>query len=195
MSTQPRLDYFARARSWLGHGSQAFDPATRGVVQLASDRRVVTRDPAALLEATTFGDALADRVAAFGGSWTFIALFVAALAAWIAVNTGLAGAGAVDPFPYIFLNLILSMVAALQAPVIMMSQNRYAAKDRQMAAHDYEINLKAELEIMALHEKMDALRSEQVMQLLAQQQQQIALLTSLVASSSGGGADATGATP
>ena len=85
-----------------------------------------------------------------------------------------------DPYPYIFLNLILSMLAALQAPVIMMSQNRYAAKDRVAAEHDYEVNLKAELEILALHQKVDTLREQQWVELVAMQQEQIQLLTRLL---------------
>lgn len=97
------------------------------------------------------------------------------------MNTAVLGNTAFDPYPYIFLNLVLSMVAALQAPVIMMSQNRQSATDRQMAAHDYEVNLKAEIEIMALHEKMDSLRSEQLVAMLAKQQEQIDLLTQLLA--------------
>jgi uncharacterized membrane protein len=85
-----------------------------------------------------------------------------------------------DPYPYIFLNLILSMLAALQAPVIMMSQNRHAAKDRVAAEHDYEVNLKSELEILALHQKIDTLREQQWVELVAMQQQQIKLLTKLL---------------
>lgn len=107
----------------------------------------------------TLGERVADRVASFGGSWTFIALFFAVLLAWCAINTLLLTADrAFDPYPYIFLNLMLSMLAALQAPIIMMSQNRQAQKDRVAALHDYEVNLKAELDIMALHDKLDELR-------------------------------------
>ncbi|MBV9211064.1 MAG: DUF1003 domain-containing protein, partial [Acidobacteria bacterium] len=114
-------------------------------------------------EKLTFGQRVADRVAAFGGSWTFIMLFTLSLVAWVALNSYiLARRGeSFDPYPYILLNLFLSMIAALQAPVIMMSQNRQAAKDRLDAAHDYEVNLKAELEIRALHEKVDLLREKQ----------------------------------
>ncbi|WP_394002404.1 DUF1003 domain-containing protein [Luteimonas sp. WGS1318] len=180
MQPKPHIDYLARARTWFGGTSAELDPATRGIVQLAIDRRVTSTDPGKLLDQATFGEALADRVAAFGGSWTFIVLFLAALVGWVVLNTGALGTDALDPFPYIFLNLMLSMVAALQAPVIMMSQNRQASKDRQMAGYDYAVNLKAELEIMALHEKMDAMRSDQIMRLLDQQQAQLDLLTRLV---------------
>lgn len=99
---------------------------------------------------------LADRVAAVGGSWTFICAFALALLAWAGLNS-LALARPFDPFPYIFLNLLLSTLAAVQAPLIMMSQNRMAAHDRLQATRDFEVNLKAELEILALHEKLDRL--------------------------------------
>lgn len=130
----------------------------------------------------TFGQRLADRVATFGGSWTFILIFSVILLSWVVLNSFiLAYRGkAFDPYPYILLNLFLSMIAALQAPVIMMSQNRQAMKDRLDAAHDYEINLKAELEIMALHEKLDTLKEQQWRELIFLQQEQIRLLTQLL---------------
>jgi uncharacterized membrane protein len=133
-------------------------------------------------ESLTLGQRLADRIAVFGGSWTFITIFLSLLLGWIVLNTiVLARVGKpFDAYPYIFLNLILSMLAALQAPVIMMSQNRYAAKDRIAAQHDYEVNLKSELEILALHQKMDALREQQWAELVAMQQEQIQLLTRLL---------------
>lgn len=109
----------------------------------------------------TFGQRVADRVAAFGGSWTFIFLFTAVILGWVMINVWLSEQPP-DPYPFILLNLLLSMVAALQAPVIMMSQNRQTAKDREVAAHDYEVNLKAEFEIMTLHEKLDDLRQNQL---------------------------------
>ena len=107
-------------------------------------------------------------------------LFFGFLVVWVLVNNLVLGSRAFDPYPFVFLNLLLSMIAAVQAPVIMMSQNRQATTDRQMAGHDYEVNLKAEIEIMALHEKMDALRTEQLAALLVQQQRQIDLLTRLL---------------
>src|SRR6478609_4791459 len=130
-------------------------------------------------ESLTVGQRLADRIAVFGGSWTFILIFLSLLLGWIVLNTIVLTrvARPFDAYPYIFLNLILSMLAALQAPVIMMSQNRHAAKDRAAAAHDYEVNLKSELEILGLHRKIDTLREQQWMELLAMQQQQIQLLT------------------
>jgi uncharacterized membrane protein len=133
-------------------------------------------------ESLTLGQRLADRIAIFGGSWTFILLFLFVLFLWIVLNTVVLArlSKPFDPYPYIFLNLILSMLAALQAPVIMMSQNRYAAKDRVAAEHDYEVNLKAELEILALHQKVDTLREQQWVELVAMQQEQIRLLTKLL---------------
>lgn len=130
----------------------------------------------------TFGQKLADRIAVFVGSWTFIILFVVLLLTWIVLNTFILTrfGKAFDLYPYILLNLMLSMIAALQAPLIMMSQNRQAAKDRVEAEHDYEVNLKAELEILALHEKLDTLREKQWAELTGIQQQQIELLTGLV---------------
>src|SRR5207244_550411 len=108
-------------------------------------------------ERLTFGQRVADKVATFGGSWTFIILFGAVLAVWVVVNTFLLIAHPFDPYPYILLNLVLSTLAALQAPVIMMSQNRQSSKDRLKADLDYQVNLKAELEIASLHRKVDGL--------------------------------------
>jgi uncharacterized membrane protein len=108
----------------------------------------------------TLGQRLADRVAAIGGSWSFIIGFGLFLGGWALINTILLASNAFDPYPYIFLNLLLSMVAAVQAPIIMMSQNRQAAKDRLAAAMDYEINLRSEAEIAALNDKMDRLQAQ-----------------------------------
>jgi uncharacterized membrane protein len=110
-------------------------------------------------EQATFGQRLSDKVAAVGGSWKFIMVFAAVLLGWMLLNSQILGklGTPFDPYPFIFLNLILSTVAAIQAPIIMMSQNRQSAKDRIAAAHDYEVNLRAELEILRLHAKIDAL--------------------------------------
>ena len=126
----------------------------------------------------TIGQQLADKVAAFGGSWTFILCFLLVLVAWVVLNTDILARWheAFDPYPYILLNLFLSMVAALQAPVIMMSQNRQAAKDRLQARHDYEVNLRAELEIAALHDKLDALRISELHDALQRVEEQVAAL-------------------
>ena len=125
----------------------------------------------------TFGQRLADQVAAFGGSWTFILLFFGVMTVWILSNV--AGGKTFDPYPFILLNLVLSMLAALQAPVIMMSQNRQSAKDRLDATHDYEVNMKAEMEIIALHTKMDELRQNQWDELIRLQLAQLELLQEL----------------
>lgn len=129
----------------------------------------------------TFGERLADRVAAFGGSWTFIILFWLVLIVWIVLNSYvLRRAGdSFDPYPYILLNLILSMLAAFQAPIIMMSQNRQAAKDRQQAARDYEVNRRAEYEISQLHAQLDHLHQEQL-ELLEIQREQIRIVTTIL---------------
>jgi len=117
----------------------------------------------------------------FGGSWTFIIIFGVVLAAWVLVNTWILPRPDIfDPYPFIFLNLILSMLAAIQAPVIMMSQNRQTSKDRLAAANDYEVNLKAELEIMNSHEKLVDIRVRQLETLLSQQSEQILQLRSLM---------------
>ena len=124
----------------------------------------------------TLGEFLADRIATFGGSWRFIIVFGSVLAVWILINTIALAQKSFDPYPFILLNLILSCLAAIQAPVIMMSQNRQEAKDRLRSEHDYRINLKAELEIRHLHEKVDHLLSRQWERLAEIQQIQIELL-------------------
>ena len=124
-------------------------------------RASAPRDPNEIFAARlTFGERLADRVASIGGSWSFIIGFGVFLAAWAVLNTVILAANAFDPFPFIFLNLMLSMLAALQAPIIMMSQNRQAAKDRLEVRLDYETNLRSETEIANLHAKVDALTEE-----------------------------------
>jgi uncharacterized membrane protein len=127
----------------------------------------------------TMGQRVADRVARFGGSWTFIFIFGVVLLGWVALNTWVLAHRPFDPYPYILLNLVLSMLAAIQAPVIMMSQNRQAEKDRLEAKQDYEINLMAEMEIRDLHDKMDALRYKQWHELWHIQQRQLELLEHL----------------
>jgi uncharacterized membrane protein len=165
----------------LGLGSDAASERKRRIVKHVAERTVVSRDISQEgAQTETFGTWLADKVAEFGGSWTFIMIFVAFLVFWATLNTFILLTGALDPYPFIFLNLLLSMVAALQAPIIMMSQNRQSQKDRLTAQHDYEVNLKAELEIMALHEKFDQMRNEQLTQMLAKHDEQIKLLTDLV---------------
>lgn len=127
----------------------------------------------------TLGDRVADHVARFGGSWTFIGLFGAVLFGWMGINAWLLARHPFDPYPFILLNLVLSTVAALQAPVIMMSQNRQAAKDRMQATQDYQINLMAEMGIRDLHDKLDGLRNRQWHELWHLQQRQLELLEHL----------------
>lgn len=127
-------------------------------------------------ESRAVGQRLADRVAEFGGSWTFIIFFGVVLTLWIVVNSFFLIQKAFDPYPYILMNLILSCLAALQAPVIMMSQNRQEAKDRKRAESDYLINLKSELEIRSLHQKIDLSIVDQFKHLCDIQQKQIELM-------------------
>lgn len=127
----------------------------------------------------TFGERLSDRIAAFGGSWKFISLFALVLVGWMIINTYFIRAEAFDPFPFILLNLVLSCLAAIQAPIIMMSQNRQAAKERVKSNYEYTINLKAELEIRQLNAKMDQLTKQQWSRMLEIQQVQIDLLEQL----------------
>lgn len=144
----------------LGRPFADLDPEESRVLEAIAERAPTSRDAADIDDAqASFGDRLADRVAAVGGSWGFIIVFTLVLFAWMLLNSevlerwGLA----FDPYPFIFLNLMLSTLAAVQAPIIMMSQNRASAKDRLAASLDYEINLRAELEIMRLHHKIDIL--------------------------------------
>lgn len=128
----------------------------------------------------TFGNKIADKVAAFGGSWTFILSFVFFLLVWIGVNAFVFMNKGFDPYPFILLNLILSCVAALQAPIIMMSQNRQEVKDRERAKNDYMINLKSELEIRILHEKIDHLIMHQQQELMEIQKVQTELMHTIL---------------
>jgi uncharacterized membrane protein len=186
MSLAPALNYTDAATRWFGRDIDDLDSSARKALEHAELRLALTADPNLQMAAqTTFGQRMADHVASFGGSWTFMMLFALFLLGWAVLNTEVLGKTAFDPYPFIFLNLMLSMLAAIQAPIIMMSQSRQAAKDRLMAAHDYEVNLKAEIEIMALHDKLDALRSEQMMTLIEKQQMQIDLLTRLVNANDG----------
>ena len=127
----------------------------------------------------TLGERLADRIATFGGSWIFLILFGLFLLVWISINSFILYARPPDPYPYILLNLILSCLAAIQAPIIMMSQNRQEAKDRLRSEHDYQVNLKAELEIRHLHEKLDHLLSHQWERLAQIQEIQLELLAEI----------------
>lgn len=128
------------------------------------------------------GERLADKVAAFGGSWAFLISFIAILAGWMILNILLSDSKRFDPFPFILLNLILSTLAALQGPIIMMSQNRQEAKDRDRGKKDYIINLKAELEVRLLHEKMNHLVMRQQQELIEMQEIQIEMMQDILGS-------------
>ena len=150
------------SRDLLGEGYLELDEAEREVIdEMAREDTTAENVAENLDEQAGFWDRLADRVAAVGGSWTFIFGFGAVLVIWVSLNVVLLKPFhfEFDPYPFIFLNLLLSMLAAIQAPVIMMSQNRQAMKDRAAAEHDYSVNLRAELEIMSLHDKIDELRN------------------------------------
>ncbi|HEU4570526.1 MAG TPA: DUF1003 domain-containing protein [Gemmatimonadales bacterium] len=165
-------------------------PRERRVIEAVLNRLPVSRNTEAeFRDARTFGERLADRIAQFGGSWPFIIIFLLALLGWVGLNGYLLATRGrtFDPYPYILLNLFLSMLASLQAPIIMMSQNRQAAKDRLDAAHDYEVNLKAEIEIRRLHEKLDELREKRWEELVQMQREQIEYLRSLVVKGEGEG--------
>jgi uncharacterized membrane protein len=172
----------ALAQKLLKTGFDDLPERERRIIRRLSNRVHISTDiNVAYDEQRTLGERLSDRVAAVGGSWTFIIVFAGVLMAWMLLNSQvLTHLGLVfDPYPYIFLNLLLSTLAAIQAPVIMMSQNRQADKDRLAAAHDYEVNLKAELEILQLHEKLDDLRQAQWEGLLQIQREQIGALTEI----------------
>ncbi|HEX9108117.1 MAG TPA: DUF1003 domain-containing protein [Longimicrobiales bacterium] len=159
-------------------------PSERHVLEHAAEHVPITRDTNQEFSRTSdLAARAADAIAAFGGSWTFVLGFVACLVAWVALNSFVLARAreAFDPFPYILLNLFLSMVAALQAPIILMSQNRHSEKDRLDAGHDYEVNLKSEIEIHSLHEKLDDLRQRSWAELVAMQQRQIQLLEKVLA--------------
>lgn len=148
---------------WLQRRPDTLNEQESRVLQRTVERKPISQDINVAVEREAgFGDRLADSIARVGGSWSFIIVAIAFLAAWTLVNAWLLREDGFDPYPFIFLNLVLSMVAALQAPIIMMSQNRQSERDRFDAAHDYEVNLKAEIEIMALHEKLDEFRHSEI---------------------------------
>jgi len=168
-----RMDYLAQIEAVQKRSKDT-------VAKQIAERRPITRSQSEIDDEASFGQRAADAVARFGGSWTFIGCFALVLVAWVLLNSWLlikSGHKAFDPFPYILLNLFLSMLASIQAPVILMSQNRQGEKDRASSQNDYEVNLKAELEIMALHEKMDEFK----LQLIELQHEQLRVLNLLCA--------------
>jgi uncharacterized membrane protein len=174
------------ARGLLNCAYDDLNPVQKSVIDL-----IVTETPSHGPGAThdderRFGERLADRVAAFGGSWAFIVGFGVALLLWMGWNVATRSLHlSFDPYPFIFLNLLLSTLAALQAPVIMMSQNRQAVTDRKAAEYDYVVNLRAELEILRLHDKLDTLNGPELMALVVQQNDRLERLAREVAALSG----------
>jgi uncharacterized membrane protein len=152
------------------------------VVQSLKDHEILTRNvDAEYEEKLKLGDRLSDKLASYGGSWRFLITFATILTIWIIINSVVLLLRPFDPFPFILLNLVLSCLAAIQAPVIMMSQNRQEAKDRARSEHDYQINLKAELEIRNLHQKIDHLLTHQWERLMQIQQVQLEMMEELKA--------------
>ena len=169
MTTAPTDAVKLLARRILEVGYEDLTGRERHVIERVAKRVAVSRDVNIDYDTSrTFGERLSDQIASFGGSWTFIIIFGAAFIGWVVLNAAILAqwGDPFDPYPFILLNLFLSLVAAIQAPIIMMSQNRQTAKDRLQASHDYEVNLKAEIEIMALHEKLDELRSQELAELI-----------------------------
>lgn len=150
------------------------------VIDALKNKTLVSDNLADPDDKITFGQRVADKVASFGGSWTFIITFVCFLLGWIGINAFVFLNKGFDPYPFILLNLILSCIAALQAPVIMMSQNRQGEKDRQKAENDYMVNLKSELEIRMLHEKLDHLILHQEQSLIEIQKIQIDMMNDIL---------------
>lgn len=174
---QMRIDHIEKI---LYDDKGAFSRLEEDVLNSLKDQEVLSENINAKFDRElTLGERLADKVARFGGSWSFILSFVVILIAWMGVNTLLLGRG-FDPYPYILLNLVLSCLAALQAPVIMMSQNREAEKERLRANEDYCTNLKAELEIQQIHSKLDLFMKQQWESLLELQKIQIELSEELL---------------
>lgn len=169
------------ASAHLGRTWHALDPRAQRVLEHVAQRRVLAHQPPQESR-PSLAQRAADRLAVLLGSWGFVGLFLAWMGAWLLLNSYWMLGGPFDPFPFILLNLMLSMLAALQAPVILMVQNRQAQQDRLQASHDYEINLKAELEVMQLHDKVDRLGAVDWPALLATQREHTRLLNQLVKS-------------
>jgi len=157
------------------------DELEKEVITSISENKILSEQLEQNLDGKlSFGDKISDRIAEFGGSWTFIISFFAFIMVWIATNILWLNNKSFDPYPFILLNLILSCLAAIQAPIIMMSQNRQESKDRARSEHDYKINLKAELEIQLLHKKMDHLLIHQNKRLLEIQRIQTEMMETVL---------------
>ncbi len=192
-STPPhgRIDRRQTARQLLQTELEKLPDAERAVVERFIAKRHVARNIIVQADRDrSLGERIADRVAEVGGSWSFIISFGVCLLLWIVLNSVVLGGG-FDPYPYILLNLCLSCLAAIQAPVIMMSQNRQAAVDRLRAQNDYEVNIKSELEILQVHEKLNQLREQDWATLVDLQNRQIAMLQQLLERAGGLSPDAS----
>ena len=180
---QAAINKHSTAEKLFGSSYESMDERTKKVARHITERKHISTNLSQTFDKNvTFGQRAADAVARFGGSWAFIMLFAVVLIFWVLLNSYILVNynKAFDPYPYILLNLFLSMLASIQAPVILMSQNRQGEKDRLNAEHDYEVNLKAELEIMLLHEKVDLLREGQWSELIVIQKEQLKLLSHLI---------------
>lgn len=164
----------------INEGNQYLDRFQQIVDETMKEEELIVRN---LLnppqEIITRGQKISDKVARFGGSWRFIIMFCIVLAGWIAFNSFGPHGKRFDPYPYILMNLILSCIAALQAPIIMMSQNRQEEKDRQRSENDYLINMKAEMEVRRLHQKIDLLVQQQITTLYKTQEEQLDILNEI----------------
>ena len=166
--------------SYLSKGSGELNNLESIVQQSLNDDESIVSKLNDEINTYTFGQRIADKVATFGGSWTFIILFAVIILFWIGSNTYLLNNQGFDPYPFILLNLVLSCLAALQAPIIMMSQNRQEEKDRERARNDYMVNLKSELEIRMLHEKIDHLMLHQQKELIEVQKVQMDMMSDIL---------------
>lgn len=176
------MDDLNKFRSEFVHGILSEEKGTlsefeQEVMDSIVERDLLSRNIDASYETkASWGERLSDKIAKFGGSWPFIIIFLSFIGIWMIINIVILANRSFDPYPFILLNLVLSCIAALQAPVIMMSQNRQESKDRDRSLHDYQINLKAEVEIRRLHDKMDHLLNQQGMRMLEIQQIQMEMM-------------------
>lgn len=176
-------DYRAKYVSELLQGERGeLSELDREVVEKLSAGEVIAANTEQEYSAdVSVGGRVSDLFAKFGGSWTFIIFFVVVIVVWMSINAAIVGGADFDPYPFILLNLVLSCLAALQAPIILMSQNRQELKDRMRAENDYQVNLKAELEIRHLHEKMDHLINRQWERLAEIQEIQLEIMQDIAA--------------
>jgi uncharacterized membrane protein len=176
------LDDLNKFRSEFVHNILSEEKGTlsefeKEVLDSIVEKDILSKDVDASFETkASWGERLSDKIAKFGGSWPFIIIFLLFIVIWMIINIVILTNRSFDPYPFILLNLVLSCIAAIQAPVIMMSQNRQESKDRVRSMHDYQVNLKAEVEIRRLHDKMDHLLKQQGMRMLEIQQIQLDMM-------------------